>query len=576
VAIDNRTALRSESWWEGGALDVIGHRSQFRMQGYPEESFTGRPVIGIINSWSEVAGCNAHLRDLAEHVKRGVLRAGGFPVEVPVISLGEPIIKPTAMLYRNLMAMAVEELIRGNPLDGVVLLAGCDKTIPASLMGAASVDVPALMVTGGPMLSGRFRNEHVGACTDCWRLHDELRADRISQADWDEFEAGMCRSDGHCSPMGTASTMACMTEALGMAPSGSAAIPAVDSRRRHVAERAGAQILDLVAAGTRPSDIMTAAAFENAIRTLHAIGGSTNAVIHLVAIAGRLGVDLPIDLFDELAASTPLLVNIKPSGAYLMEDFYYAGGLPAVHAQMTDLLHLDALTVTGRTLGEAIVGATIVDDDVIRTRDRALLAGGSLAILRGSLCPDGAVLKVSAASSRLLQHEGRAVVFSNVDELHATIDDPALDIQPDDVLVLQNGGPVGAPGMPEYGHLPMPANLLRQGVTDMVRISDARMSGTGFGTVVLHVAPESAIGGPLALVQTGDRIRLDTAGRRLDLLVSEEELAARRRAWVPQPPRDTRGYRGLYVRTVLQADRGCDLDFLVGQSAPVLAGITHG
>jgi dihydroxy-acid dehydratase len=547
------------------------------MQGYPEESFTGRPVIGILNSWSEVAGCNAHLRDLAEHVKRGVLRAGGFPVEVPVISLGEPIIKPTAMLYRNLMAMAVEELIRGNPLDGVVLLAGCDKTIPAALMGAASVDVPALMVTGGPMLSGRFRNEHVGACTDCWRLHDELRAERITQADWDEFEAGMCRSDGHCSPMGTASTMACLTEALGMAPSGSAAIPAVDSRRRHVAERAGSQIIDLVAAGTRPSDIMTRDAFENAIRTLHAIGGSTNAVIHLLAIAGRLeGVDVPLDLFDDLAASTPLLANVKPSGAYLMEDFYYAGGLPAVHAQIADLLHGDALTVSGRTLGEAVAGSRIVNDDVIRPRERPLLSGGSLAILRGSVCPDGAVLKVSAASPGLLQHEGRAVVFGGVDELHATIDDPALDIHPDDVLVLQNGGPVGAPGMPEYGHLPMPSYLLRQGVTDMVRISDARMSGTGFGTVILHVAPESAIGGPLALIRTGDRIRLDTAGRRLDVMIGDAELAERRRAWVPRPYHDTRGYRGLYQRTVMQANEGCDLDFLVGRSAPVRAGITHG
>ena len=573
---DGRATLRSRSWWDTGDLDLIGHRSQFRMQGYPEESFVGRPIIGILNSWSEVAGCNAHLRDLAEHVKRGVLRAGGFPVEVPVISLGEPIIKPTAMLYRNLMAMAVEELIRGNPLDGVVLLASCDKTIPASLMGAASVDVPALMVTGGPMLSGRFRNEHVGACTDCWRLHDELRADRITRADWDEFEAGMCRSDGHCSPMGTASTMACLTEALGMAPGGSAAIPAVDARRRMVAERAGMQILDLVAAGTRPSDIMTRAAFENAIRALHAIGGSTNAVIHLVAIAGRLGVDLPLDLFDELAASTPLLANIKPSGSYLMEDFFYAGGLPAVLAQISDLLHLDARTVTGQTVGDAIRGARIVNDDVIRHRAAALHEGGSLAILRGNLCPDGAVLKVSAASERLLQHEGRAVVFPDVNELHATIDDPALDIGPDDILVLQNGGPVGAPGMPELGHLPMPSYLLRRGVTDMVRISDARMSGTGFGTVVLHVAPESAIGGPLALVRTGDRIRLDTAGRRLDLLVDDGELAARRGSWAPRPSGDTRGYRGLYVRTVQQADRGCDLDFLVGQSAPVRAGITHG
>jgi L-arabonate dehydrase len=576
VVHDGPTALRSQSWWDGGPLDLIGHKSQFRVQGFPEDAFVGRPIIGILNSWSEVAGCNAHLRELAEHVKRGVLRAGGFPVEVPVISLGEPIIKPTAMLYRNLMAMAVEELIRGNPLDGVVLLASCDKTVPAALMGAASVDVPALMVTGGPMLSGRFRNENVGACTDCWRLNDELRGGRITQADWDEFESGMCRSYGHCSPMGTASTMACMTEALGMAPSGSAAIPAVDSRRGHVAERSGFQIMDLVAAGTRPSDIMTQDAFENAIRTLHAIGGSTNAVIHLMAIAGRLGVDVPLELFDDLAASTPLLLNIKPSGAYLMEDFYYAGGLPAVLAQISDLLHLDARTVSGRTMGEAITGARIVNDDVIRLRERPLLTGGSLAILRGTICPDGAVLKVSAASPSLLQHEGRAVVFHGVDELHATIDDPSLNIQPDDVLVLQNGGPVGAPGMPETGHLPMPSYLLRKGVTDMVRISDARMSGTGFGTVVLHVTPESAIGGPLALIETGDRIRLDTAGRRLDVLISDEELADRRRAWVPAPPRDTRGYRGLYLRTVMQANRGCDLDFLVGQSAPVRAGITHG
>jgi dihydroxy-acid dehydratase len=576
VAHDGPTALRSQSWWDGGALDLIGHRSQFRMQGFPEDAFLGRPIIGILNSWSEVAGCNAHLRELAEHVKRGVLRAGGFPVEVPVISLGEPIIKPTAMLYRNLMAMAVEELIRGNPLDGVVLLASCDKTVPAALMGAASVDVPALMVTGGPMLSGRFRNEDVGACTDCWRLNDELRGGRITQADWDEFESGMCRSFGHCSPMGTASTMACMTEALGMAPSGSAAIPAVDSRRGHVAERAGFQIMDLVAASTRPSDIMTRDAFENAIRTLHAIGGSTNAVIHLMAIAGRLGVDVPLELFDDLAASTPLLLNIKPSGAYLMEDFYYAGGLPAVLAQISNLLHLDARTVTGRTMGESITGAVIVNDDVIRPRERPLLTGGSLAILRGSVCPDGAVLKVSAASPSLLQHEGRAVVFRGVDELHATIDDPSLDIRPDDVLVLQNGGPVGAPGMPETGHLPMPSYLLRKGVTDMVRISDARMSGTGFGTVVLHVTPESAIGGPLALIETGDRIRLDTARRRLDVLISDEEMADRRRAWVPRPPRDTRGYRGLYLRTVMQANHGCDLDFLVGQSVPMRAGITHG
>ena len=576
VANDAEAPLRTQAWWDAADLDLLGHRSQFRMQGFAEEGFVGRPVIGILNSWSEVAGCNAGLRDVAEHVKRGVLRAGGFPVEVPVISLGEPIMKPTAMFYRNLMAMAVEELIGANPLDGVVLLASCDKTIPAALMGAASVDLPALMVTGGPMLNGRFRNEDVGACTDCWRLHDDLRGGRITTADWDELEAGMCRSVGHCSPMGTASTMACVTEALGMAPSGSAAIPAVDSRRGHVAERAGAQIIDLVRAGTRPSDIMTHDALENAIRALHAIGGSTNAVIHLMAIAGRLGLDLPLDLFDELAATTPLLLNIKPSGAYLMEDFYYAGGLPAVLGQIADLLHLDARTVTGQTLGEAIRPAAIVNDDVIRPRQRPLGSGGSLAILRGNLCPDGAVLKVSAASPALLQHQGRAVVFPNAEEMHRTIDDPALEIGPTDVLVLQNGGPVGGPGMPEFGHLPIPAGLLRQGVTDMVRISDARMSGTGFGTVVLHISPESAIGGPLALVRTGDRICLDTAGRRLDLLVSDEVLAERRRAWVPARARHTRGYRGLYLRTVMQANEGCDLDFLVGSSAAVQPGVTHG
>lgn len=571
-----RDALRSRGWFEAGDLDGLGHRSTFRMQGFPEETFTGRPVIGILDSWSEVVGCNGHLRDLAEHVKRGVLRAGGFPVEVPVISLGEPVMKPTTMLYRNLMAMAVEELIRANPLDGVVLLAGCDKTVPASLMGAASVDLPSIMVTGGPMLNGRWRTEEIGACTDCWRLHDELRAERIDQEDWHQIELGMCRSVGHCSPMGTASTMACVSEALGMAPSGSAAIPAVDARRRMVAERAGAQIVDLVAQGTRPSDILTRDAFENAIRTLHVIGGSTNAVIHLKAIAGRVGVDLPLDLFDELSADTPVLVDLKPSGRHLMEDFFYAGGLSAALAQVRDLLHLDARTVDGRTVGELLEGAQIIDEQVIRTRARPMREGGSLVILRGNLCPDGAVLKRAAASEALLRHEGRAVVFRSVAELHDTIDDPDLGITADDVLVLQNGGPVGAPGMPESGHLPIPARLLRQGVTDMVRISDARMSGTGFGTVVLHIAPESAVGGPLAFVRTGDRIRLDTDARRLDLLVSDAELAERRAAWTAPALGDARGYRGLYRRTVMQANDGCDLDFLVGRSPAEGPGRTHG
>ncbi|HEY6571019.1 MAG TPA: IlvD/Edd family dehydratase [Candidatus Limnocylindrales bacterium] len=570
------TERRTQAWFDAGRLDGLGHRAQFRMQGRPDDAFMGRPIIGIINSWSEVAGCNAHMRELATHVREGVLRAGGFPVEIPVISLGEPIMKPTTMLYRNLMAMAVEELIRANPVDGVVLIAGCDKTIPASLMGAASANVPALMVTGGPQLSGRWRNEEIGACTDCWRLHDDLRGGRITEEDWQEIEVGMVRSAGHCSPMGTASTMACLTEAIGMAPIGSAAVPAVDSRRGQLAERAGAQIVDLVAAGIRPSDIMTREAFENAIRTLHLIGGSTNAVIHLVAMAGRVGIELPLEAFDERSAQTPVLVNIKPAGTHLMEDFYYAGGLPAAMAQITDRLHLDALTVSGGTLGEGLAGATVIDDNVIRPRDQALDAAGNLVVLRGSLCPDGAVLKRSAASERLLQHEGRAVVFHDVADLFRRIDDPDLEIGADDVLVLQNGGPVGAPGMPEAGHLPIPTRLLQAGVRDMVRISDARMSGTGFGTVVLHVAPESAVGGPLGLVQTGDTIRLDTAGRRLDLLVPDDELAARRTAWNPRPSSIDRGYRDLYRRSVMQADRGCDLDFLVGSTAVERPGATHG
>jgi dihydroxy-acid dehydratase len=573
---EDHQGRRSQAWFDAGDLDGLGHRSTFRMQGFPEESFTGRPVIGILDSWSEVVGCNGHLRDLAEHVRRGILRAGGFPVEIPVISLGEPIMKPTTMLYRNLMAMAVEELIRANPLDGVVLLTGCDKTTPAALMGAASVNVPAILVTGGPMLNGHWRTEEIGACTDCWRLHDELRAERIDRNDWRQIELGMCRSVGHCSPMGTASTMGCVTEALGMSPSGSAAIPAVDARRRQVAERAGVRIVGLATEGIRPSDIMTRDAFEYAIRTLHLIGGSTNAVIHLLAIAGRVGVDLPLDLFDTLSVDTPLLVDVKPSGQYLMEDFFYAGGLPAALSRIRDLLHADAMTVDGRTIGECLDEVGFVDDRVIRPRERPLRDGSSLVVLRGNLCPNGAVLKRAAASEELLQHEGRAVVFHSVAELLDTIDDASLGITPDDVLVLQNGGPVGAPGMPESGHLPIPTRLLREGVRDMVRISDARMSGTGFGTVVLHIAPESAVGGPLALVRTGDRIRLDTAGRRLDLLVDEDELAARRDAWSPPARRDTRGYRALYERTVMQADRGCDLDFLVGGSPAEGPGRTHG
>jgi dihydroxy-acid dehydratase len=567
--------LRSAAWFDRGDLDGFLHRAWLKSEGFSDRSFRGKPVIGICNSWSELVNCNVHLRGLAESVKRGVLEAGGFPLEFPVMSLGESLMKPTTMLYRNLMAMDVEESIRAYPLDGVVLLTGCDKTNPASIMGAASADIPTLVVTGGPMLNGHWRGQELGSCSDCWHFHEELRAGRITEADWSEIEGSMSRSNGHCMTMGTASTMACMTEALGLTLPGGAAIPAVDSRRRALAEQAGRTIVELVERDVKPSDILTPKAFENAIRVLHAISGSTNAVIHLVAYAGRVGVDLPLRRFDELGASTPWLVNLKPAGERLMEDFFYAGGLPAVMAQIADLLHLDQLTVSGRSVGENIAGAQIVDPSVIATAAEPLQPHGSLVVLTGSLCPDGAVMKISAADSALLQHEGRAVVFEDVHDLAARVDDPELDIDADSVMVLRNAGPVAVPGMPEWGHLPIPAKLLKQGVTDLLRISDARMSGTSYGAVVLHVAPESAVGGPLALVRDGDRIRLDVAGRTLDLLVDEAELAERRSAWTPPERKDERGYRRLYADHVLQANQGCDLDFLRGRAPVVTHALTH-
>jgi dihydroxy-acid dehydratase len=565
---------RSAQWLDRRDLDGFLHRSWLKSTGVSDESFQGKPVIGICNSWSELVNCNVHLRGLAEAVKRGVLQAGGFPREFPVMSLGESLMKPTTMLYRNLMAMDVEESIRSYPLDGVVLLTGCDKTNPASIMGACSADVPTIVVTGGPMLNGHWRGNQLGSCSDCWHYHEELRAGRISQAEFTEIENSMSRSNGHCMTMGTASTMACMTEALGLTLPGGAAIPAVDARRAHVAEAAGRQIVALAKADIRPSAILTRPAFENAIRALHAISGSTNAIIHLIAYAGRLGVELPLSLFDELATSTPWLVNLKPAGDRLMEDFYYAGGLPAVLEQIRDLLHLDALTVTGHTLGEnlAATATEIIDEDVIRPRARPLESTGSLVVLHGNLCPDGAVMKISAAERRLHQHEGRAIVFEDIHELARRVDDPELDVDADSVMVLRNAGPVGAPGMPEWGHLPIPAKLLRSGVTDLLRISDARMSGTSYGAVVLHVAPESAVGGPLAVVQTGDRIRLDVAARTLDLVVEENELARRREAWTPPQRKDARGYRQLYEEHVLQANEGCDFDFLRGR-APVISDV---
>jgi dihydroxy-acid dehydratase len=566
---------RSSAWFDRRDLDGFLHRSWLKSTGVSDETFRGRPVIGICNSWSELVNCNVHLRGLAEAVKRGVLQAGGFPLEFPVMSLGESLMKPTAMLYRNLMAMDVEESIRAYPLDGVVLLTGCDKTNPASVLGAASADIPAIVVTGGPMLNGRWRGLELGSCSDCWHYNEERRAGRITEAELTEIENALSRSNGHCMTMGTASTMACVTEALGLTLPGGAAIPAVDARRAQLAEAAGRQIVDLVERDLKPTDILVPEAFENAIRVLHAISGSTNAILHLIAYAGRVGVDLPLRRFDELSSTTPWLVNLKPSGTFLMEDFFHAGGLPAVMAELADLLHLDAITVTGRALGENIAGASIGNADVIRPADDPLDKGGSLVVLGGNLCPDGAVMKISAAEPALLEHEGRALVFEDIHDLAARVDDPQLDCDATSVMVLRNAGPVGAPGMPEWGHLPIPAKLLKEGISDLVRISDARMSGTSYGAVVLHVAPEAAVGGPLALVRDGDPIRLDVAARTLDLLVDEAELAARRAVWTPPVRPDERGFRLLHCEHVLQANHGCDFDFLRGRSPVVTDPVTY-
>jgi L-arabonate dehydrase len=545
------------------------------MQGYSIDAFRSRPIIGICNTFSELTGCNAHLRVLAEFVKRGVLAAGGFPLEFPVLSLGEPLMKPTTMLYRNLMSMDVEESIRSNPLDGVVLLTGCDKTTPAALMGACSADIPTIVVTGGPMLSGYWRGKSIGSCTDCWLFHEELRAGSLTREEFSEIEGAMTRSYGHCMTMGTASTMACIVEALGMSLPGSAAIPAVDARRQQAAETAGRMIVDLVARAVRPSTILVDRAFEDAIRVLHALAGSTNAILHLLAIAGRVGVDLNLSRFDELARSTPWLVNLKPGGEYLMEDFFNAGGVPAVMAELGSLLHLDRPTVSGMSARENVIGASILDPNVVRPAANPLREDGSLVVLRGSLSPDGSVLRTSSCDPRLLRHEGVAVVFDGLRDLAERFDDDRVAINGDSVMVLRNGGPVGGPGMPEWGHLPLPSRLLRSGITDLVRVSDSRMSGTSFGTVILHVAPEAAVGGPLALVQDGDRIRLDAKERRLDLLVEEGELARRREHWSPPPTDDSRGYRSEYRKHVLQADRGCDFDFLQGRSEVVTDALTH-
>src|SRR6266542_610922 len=549
--------LRSRNWFGRQDLDGFVHRSWIKAEGFSDLMFDGRPVIGIANSWSELTNCNAHLRQVAEAVKRGVLSAGGFPMEFPTISLGEVLMKPTTMLFRNLMAIEVEEQIRAYPLDAVVLLSGCDKTTPAMLMGAASADVPAIMVTGGPMLRGVWRDQELGSGTDARKLWTQRRAGELSDEELAEVESCLSRSTGHCMVMGTASTMASMAEALGMALPGNAAIPAPDSRRLALAESSGRRAVEMaIARGPRPSELLTADAFDNAIRADMAIGGSTNAIVHLVAIAGRAGVPLPLRRFDELSRATPLLVNVRPSGKYLMEDFYYAGGLPAVLKELLPLLHAEAPSVNGKTLGDNVAGARCHNPDVIRPLALPLAAEGGTVILSGNLCPDGAVLKQSAASPHLLVHRGRAVVFDDHEEMARRIDDPALPIDERSVLVLQNAGPKGAPGMPEWGAAPIPARLLKAGVKDMVGISD--------GTVILHVAPESAVGGPLALVRDGDLIELDVPHRRLTLQVADEELARRRAAWKPRAEPATGGYLRMFLDHVLQANEGVDFDFLRG------------
>jgi L-arabonate dehydrase len=560
--------LRSQAWF--GRQDKMGfvYRSWLKGKGIPHDQFDGRPVIGICNTWSELTPCNSHFRTIAENVRMGVLEAGGFPLEFPVMSLGETLMRPTAMLYRNLASMDVEESLRANPLDGVVLLMGCDKTTPALLMGAASVDMPAIGVSGGPMLRGPYRGEYIGSGTNTWTLSEDLRAGKITLEEFHEAESCMHRSHGHCMVMGTASTMASMVEALGMGLPGNAAIPAVDGRRSVLAREAGRRAVEMVNEDLVMSKILTRKAFENAIRANAAIGGSTNAVIHLIALARRIGVPLQLEDWDEFGTGVHTLVDIKPSGQWLMEDFFEAGGLPVVLRELgqAGMLNKDALTVNGKSIWENNKAAPCWKREVITPWEKPFKKNTGIAVLRGNLAPDGAIIKPSAATAKLLKHKGRAVVFESIEDLHERIDDPKLDIDETCVMVLKGAGPKGYPGMAEVGNMPMPARLLKKGVTDMVRISDARMSGTAFGAVVLHVAPESAAGGPLALVQNGDIVELDVAKRKLHLHVSDEELAKRKAAWKPPKPHADRGYVKMYVEHVNQASEGADLDFLVGKS----------
>jgi dihydroxy-acid dehydratase len=571
---DTPVTLRTRRWYDGSSRDNYIHRSWMK-RGLPDDAFSGKPMIGICNSASDLAPCNQHLDELAEFVKRGVWEAGGIPLEFPVTSLGETQIQPTAMLLRNLMAMDVEESVRCNPLDGVVLLSGCDKTTPAMLMGAASVDLPTIMLTGGPMLTGRHNGKPLGSATDMWKMSEAVRAGEMTVDEFMATESSMTRSAGHCNPMGTASTMASMAEALGMTLPHSATIPAPDTRRKRLAHLTGRRIVEMVREDLRPSAILTRKAFENAICVLSAVGGSTNAVLHLLAIAGRVGVQLTLDDIDRIGSRLPLLVDIMPAGTRLMDDFFEAGGIPSLMAELQSVLNGDTMTVSGQPVRESWRGQITSDATMIHPMSNPLVAEAGIAVLRGNLCPQGAVVKPSAASPNLLVHTGPALVFDSIEDYKARVDDPNLDVTAETVMVLRGCGPSGYPGMPEVGNMPLPEKLLRAGTRDMVRISDARMSGTAFGTTVLHVAPESAVGGPLALVRTGDFITLNVPERKLSLNVSDEELKQRKSEWETPPPVATRGWSRLYIDHVMQADTGCDLDFLVGSSGSEVTRESH-
>ena len=566
MTVKNKTAeeLRSYRWFGKNDLRSFGHRSRLQQLGYGHDDWVGKPVIGIVNTWSDINACHGHLRARAEDVKRGVFQAGGFPIELPAMSLAEPMVKPSTMMYRNFLAMECEELLRSHPIDGVVLMGGCDKTTPGLVMGAISMGLPSIYVPAGPMLRGNWRGNPLGSGSDAWKYWDEKRAGKISDAEWNEIEGGISRSFGTCMVMGTAATMMAITEALGLSLPGASSIPAPDASHPRMCAAAGRRAVEMVWEDLTPDKILTPAAFENAIRVHMALGGSTNAIIHVIAMARRAGIPLDMKRFDEISREVPVIANITPSGKYLMEDFYFAGGLRALMAQLKDMLDLSCITVTGHTLGECIDHSQVHLPDVIHPLDKPLYAEGATAVLTGNLAPNGCVMKPAAADKRFLHHRGKVIAFENYDHMAREVERDDLDVTPDHILVLKNGGPKGGPGMPEWGQLPIPKKLLKTGVRDMVRISDARMSGTSYGACILHVAPESFVGGPLALVQTGDEIEIDVAKRRIHLHVSDEELARRRAAWKQPAPRFQRGYGAMYSEHIGQADEGCDFDFLAG------------